>query len=162
MVAAQRDELRVAGADAGRLGCLVDDLAGAQLEEGFVHLSLGEPVVEGRDGDVAAVGDLGPGLVRVDPCARVVACSGHLACAGGADGAWTEAGSCGVGVRFGVWDVCAGGGGSWECGRTWSVADGCVEWCADNGNVIVLIGLNQTSDWLQVGEAGNAGEGPLD
>lgn len=49
-----------------------------------------------------------------------------------------------------------------DCFRTWSVADGCIEWRANNGNVVVLIGLDKTLDWLQVGEAGNAGEGPLD
>lgn len=48
------------------------------------------------------------------------------------------------------------------CFRTWSVADSCIERRADNGNVVVLIGLDKTLDWLQVGEAGNAGEGPLD
>jgi hypothetical protein len=46
-------------------------------------------------------------------------------------------------------------------GLTGSVADGCVEWCANNGDVVVLIGLDQTLNGLQVGEAGNAGEGPL-
>lgn len=46
--------------------------------------------------------------------------------------------------------------------RTWSVADGCIERCADNGNVVVLIRLDKALDRLQVGEAGNAGEGPLD
>jgi hypothetical protein len=45
---------------------------------------------------------------------------------------------------------------------TWSVADGCVKGCADDGDVVVLIGLDQTLDGLQVGETGNAGEGPLD
>lgn len=48
------------------------------------------------------------------------------------------------------------------CFRTWSVADSCIKWRADNGNVVVLIGLDKTLDRLQVGEAGNAGEGPLD
>jgi hypothetical protein len=28
------------------------------------------------------------------------------------------------------------------CFRTWSVADGCVEWRANNGNVVVLIRLD--------------------
>lgn len=45
--------------------------------------------------------------------------------------------------------------------RTRSVADGCIKWCTDNGNVVVLIGLDKTPDRLQVGEAGNAGESPL-
>lgn len=44
---------------------------------------------------------------------------------------------------------------------TWSVADGCVEWRANDGDVISLLWLDETLDRLEVGEAGNAGEGPL-
>lgn len=47
-------------------------------------------------------------------------------------------------------------------GLTGSVADGCVEGSANHGDIVVLIGLDQTLDRLQVGEAGDAGEGPLD
>lgn len=57
-------------------------------------MALGERVVEGGDGDVAAVSYLGPGFVGVYSGAGVVACAGHLAGAGGADGAGAEAGSC--------------------------------------------------------------------
>lgn len=49
-----------------------------------------------------------------------------------------------------------------DCFRTWSVADGCIERCANDGDVVVLIGLDKTLDGLQVGKAGNAREGPLD
>lgn len=49
-----------------------------------------------------------------------------------------------------------------DCFRTWSVADGCIKRRANDRDVVVLIGLDKTLDGLQVGEAGNAGEGPLD
>lgn len=138
VVATESNKLGMSRADGVlALGRLVHRLAGTELQEGFVHLALGQPVVEGRDGDVAAVGDLGPGLVRVDPRAGVVACSCHLASGCGADGAWTEA-------------------------STGSVADGCVEGCADHGDVVVLSGLDETLDGVEVGKAGDAGEGPLD
>ena len=45
----------------------------AQLLERFGHLDEGQRVVHGRDGDVAAVDDLGPALVRVDIGPRVEA-----------------------------------------------------------------------------------------
>jgi len=147
------------GTNSGRLGRLVHDLARSQLQERFVHLSLGEPVVKWCDRDVAAVGNLGPRLVGVDSGACVVASCGHLAGAGGADGAGTEPGSWGVvSTSLEVRLVCRWVG----VVLTWSVADGCIEGCSDHGDVVVLIGLDQTLNGLQVGEAGNAGEGPLD
>lgn len=94
VITAQSDELGVAGSNAiAALGRDVDGLARAELEERFVHLALGETVVEGGDWDIAAVGDLGPGFVGVDSGAGVEACSGHLAGAGGANGAGSEAGT---------------------------------------------------------------------
>lgn len=57
-------------------------------------MTFGETVVEGGDGDISAVGDLGPGFVGVDTGASVEACAGHLAGAGGADGAGTETSTC--------------------------------------------------------------------
>jgi hypothetical protein len=36
-----------------------------EVGEGFAHLAQGEGVVEGRDGDVAAVDDRGPFLVGI-------------------------------------------------------------------------------------------------
>lgn len=94
-------------------------------------MPLGKRVVEWRDGDVAAVGDLGPGFVGVDSGAGVVACAGHLAGAGGADGARAEAGSCcccPLAMGFFVRIVADG--------VTWPVADGCVEGGADDGDII--------------------------
>lgn len=119
------------------LGCLVHDLPGSKLQEGFVHLALGQTVVEGCDRDVSAVGDLGPGLVGVYACAGVVASAGHLAGTGGADCAGSEAG-------------------------TRSVADGCVEGGTDHGDVVVLGWFDETLYGAEVGKAGDAGEGPLD
>jgi hypothetical protein len=46
--------------------------------------------------------------------------------------------------------------------RTRPVADGCIEGRADYGDIITLIGLNQTLDGFQVGEAGNAGKCKLE
>jgi hypothetical protein len=59
-----------------------------------------------------------------------------LAGAGGADGAGTET-------------------------RAGSVGDCCVEGGADDGDVVVFGGFDETFYRAEVGEAGDAGEGPL-
>jgi hypothetical protein len=46
--------------------------------------------------------------------------------------------------------------------RTRSVADGCIEGGADDSDIVTLIGLDQTLDRLQVGEASNARKCKLD
>jgi hypothetical protein len=55
------------------------------------HLGQCHGVVHGRDGDVAAVGDGGPGGVRVDAGAGIEAAEGGLASGGCADGSGSEA-----------------------------------------------------------------------
>lgn len=100
-------------------------------------MSLGEPVVKRCDGDIATIGDFRPRFVRVNARARVVAGAGHLAGAGGADSAGTEA-------------------------RAGSVGDCCVEGGADDGDVVVFGGFDETFYGAEVGEAGDAGEGPLE
>jgi len=103
VVAAEGDQPGPAGGDA--LGAVRGvggggGGAGQQLQEGLVHLALGEAVVEGGDGDVAAVEQRGPRPVRVDAGAHVVAGAGQLAGAGGADGAGAEAGACVVSMTL--------------------------------------------------------------
>ena len=72
----------------------VEGRAGAEFEEGGGHLVQGEGVVEGGEGDVAAVEDAGPGCVGVEAAAGVEAAEGGLAGGGGADGAGAESGAC--------------------------------------------------------------------
>ena len=74
-----------------------------------------EGVVEGRDGDVAAVEDGSPVDVGVYAGAVVEAAVGGLACGGMADGAGAEAGA-------------------------WAVGDGGVEGDAEDGDVVGLVG----------------------
>ncbi len=61
-----------------------------ELEVRFAHLAQGQGVVEGRDGDVAAVEDGEGCLVGVQRGAVVEAAEGGLPGRGGADGAWAE------------------------------------------------------------------------
>lgn len=55
-----------------------DTLPPAQLLEGLRHLLPRNVIVERRDGDVPAVDDVRPALVRVDVCARVEAAEAGL------------------------------------------------------------------------------------
>jgi hypothetical protein len=55
---------------------------------------------------------------------------------------------------------CGADGAGAEAGA-WSVADGRVEGGTNYGDVVVLFGLDETFDGLEVGEAGDASEGPL-
>lgn len=50
-----------------------------QLLQRLRHLLARNTVVHGRDGDVAAVDDLGPALIRIDARSRVEAAEGSLA-----------------------------------------------------------------------------------
>lgn len=109
----------------------------AELLEGLGHLLAGDVVVDRGDGDVAAVDDLGPVLVRVDAGARVEAAERRLAGRSLADGARAEAGSR-------------------------AVRHGRVEGCADDGDVEGLGGLGEALDVVEVGEGADAVEGPLD
>ena len=65
----------------------------AQLLERFRHLGECQGVVHGRDGDVAAVNDLGPALVRVDIGPRVEASERSLPRRRLADGSRSETGT---------------------------------------------------------------------
>lgn len=96
MVSAQRQKLGLTGRDA--LGAVLgvgwrEGGTTAQFEEGFVHLTLSEAVVEWRHGNIAAVLQRSPGEIGIDTSASIVARSGHLTSAGCADGAGTEAGA---------------------------------------------------------------------
>lgn len=84
VVAAKRDDLR-AGEDRRGGGPVVE------LAIGGGHLSQGHGVVHGGDGDVAAVGDGGPGGVGVDARTGVEAPEGVLTGGGCADGFGAEA-----------------------------------------------------------------------
>ena len=87
----------------------------------------GEGVVEGCDGDVAAVEDEGPVDIGVDAGPVVEASVGGLAGRGVADGAWAEAG--------------AG-----------TVAYGCVEGGSDDADVKGLVGGCEAFDMAKMGE----------
>jgi len=77
---------------AGRVGER-ERAAADELGVGGRHLVQCQGVVEGRDGDVAAIEDLGPGLVRVNGRPVVEASETGLPGGGGADGAWAETGA---------------------------------------------------------------------
>lgn len=101
MVAAEGEELGDAAVRDGGGGVGGGGLAVREVGEGLGHLAKGEGVVEGRDGDVAAVDYFGPFLVGVQARARVVASKTGLASAGGSDCTGTKAsagavGYCGV------------------------------------------------------------------
>lgn len=137
MITAERDQLRMPRANARRFGRQIHRLPTAQLQKRLIHLPLGQAVIEGSDGDIATISDLGPRFVGVDAGAGVVTCAGHLAGAGRADGTGPEAGA-------------------------WSVGDGRVEGGTDDGDIVVFRGFHETFDGAKVSEAGNAGEGPLE
>lgn len=80
----------------------------------FGHLPQCEGVVEGRDGDVAAVYDFCPLGVRIDAGPWVEASEAGLAGTGSSNGTRAKA--------------CAG-----------AVGNCCVEWRSENGNVIFLL-----------------------
>ncbi len=86
VVSAERDDLWLR--EARRNG-----RPGAELGKRRTHLCQCLGVVHGRHGDVAAVEDLGPVLVRVHACPGVEAPERGLARRGGADCSWAEAGS---------------------------------------------------------------------
>lgn len=67
------------------------------------------------------------------------------------------------GVRSGLLFISLSLGGSFLLGLdiTRSVADRCVEWGPNDGDIILLLWLDETFDRLEMGKAGNAGEGPL-
>ena len=109
---------------------------GQELSVGGGHLVEGQGVVEGGDGDVAAVEDKGPGCVGVDAGAMVEGAVGCLAGGGVADSARAEAGSC-------------------------SIAHCCVERGTDDANVKWLIRGGQAFDVSEVGEGADACECPL-
>lgn len=69
-------------------------VAGTEFEVGFAHLTESKGIVEGCDGDVAAVEDSEGGCVGVEVRAMVEAPEGGLTGGGGADGARTETRSC--------------------------------------------------------------------
>jgi hypothetical protein len=101
------------------------------------HLLQSNGIVDGCDGDVTAVEDGGPVGVGVYAGSGVEAPEGGLAGRGGADGAGPEAG--------------AG-----------SVGDGCVEGSAEDGDVEEGRRRGQAFCVGEVGEGGDACEGPLD
>lgn len=70
-----------------------------EVGEGFAHLAEGEGIVEGRDGNVAAVDYRGPFLVGIKTGSWVVAAESCLAGAGCADCSWSESGAGAVGDR---------------------------------------------------------------
>jgi hypothetical protein len=109
----------------------------SELLERSGHLLQSNGVVDGRDGDVTAVEDGGPVGVGVYTGSGVEAAEGGLAGRGGTDSAGPEAG--------------AG-----------SVGDGCVERGAEDGDVEKGRRRGQTFGVGEVGEGGDACEGPLD
>ena len=133
MVAAEAHDLR---ADVGCRVRVRERPTGEELRIGFLHLPEGELVVEGRDGDVAAVEDVGPGGVGVEARAVVEGAVGGLAGGGGAEGAGAEA-------------------------RAGAVGDGGVEGDAEDGDVVGDGGVGEAWGVGEVGEGADAGEGPL-
>jgi hypothetical protein len=75
-------------------------------------------------------------LVGVETGSWVVAAESCLASAGGADCSWAE--SC-----------------------SWAVGDGGVEGGAEDGDVVFLLGVLETTGVRQVGKSRNATEAPL-
>ena len=137
VVAAEGEEFRDAAVGDGGLGVVGRGFAVGEVGEGFGHLAQGEGVVEGGDGDVAAVDYGGPVLVGVDLGARVVAAEAGLAGGGGADSAGTEA-------------------------RAGAVGDSGVEGGAEDGDVVAGGGVLEAADVGEVGEGGYAAEAPLE
>ena len=97
MVAAEGEEFGDVAVGVG--GRFAGEWRGAmgQVGERFAHLTEGEGVVEGRDGDVAAVDDRGPFLVWIKTGSWVVTAETCLTGAGCADCSWSESGSWAVG-----------------------------------------------------------------
>lgn len=91
---AERDAVVAAEGEEFGFAVGVGGGAGVQFEVGGGELLEGEGVVEGGEGDVAAVEDGGPGCVGVEAAAGVEAAEGGLARGGGADGAGAESGAC--------------------------------------------------------------------
>ena len=86
----------------------------------FRHLPQCEGIVEGRDGDVAAVNDLCPLGVRIDAGPWVEASEAGLACTGSSNSARSKTSAGAVG----------------HCS---------VEWRSENGDIILLLWVLQAS-----------------
>lgn len=129
MIATQRKQL-------GLLGDGARCLPPAELLQGLGHLLAGNVVIDGGDGDVAAVHHLSPVLVGVDAGAGVEAPERRLAGRGLADGTGPEA-------------------------RARAVAHSRVEGDADDGDVEGLGRLSETLDVVKVGKGANSVKGPL-
>ena len=93
----------------------------------FAHLPQCESVVEGRDGNIAAVNDFCPLGVRIDASSWVEASEAGLASTGSSNSARSKA--------------CTGPVG--HCG---------IEWRSENGNVIFLLRMLQASRVRKVGK----------
>lgn len=61
-----------------------------------------------------------------------------MACAGGADGAGAEAGAFALSALHSAYNLCRKGGK----GHTRSIANSGIKWCADNSDVVTLVGLD--------------------
>ena len=137
VIAAQRDQLRDPPILDLRILISSRRSTMRQIRERLGHLAERQRVVDGCDGDVAAVEEGGPAGVGVDARAGVVAAGDGLAGGGCADGAGAEA--------------CAG-----------AVGDSCVEGGAEDGDVVGGFGVLEAAGVGEVGEGVNAGEAVLE
>lgn len=155
VVPAEGDELRLG--QQGRHGA-----PAAQLREGLGHLLQGHGIVDGHDGDVAAVEDGRPVLVRVDARPGVEAPKGRLPGRGMANGAGAKPCAC---WRLSVF-VRHERGGKEEKSRafvslTRSVAHSRIKRGAHDGDVEQLGRVRQALDVLEMGKAADPSEWPL-
>lgn len=129
MIATEREQL-------GFRGDRRYSLAHSQLLQCLRHLLLSNIIINRCYRDISAIHDLGPVLIWIDVCSRIVAAERVLATGCVTNTSWTK--SC-----------------------TGSIRHGGVEWSANNSDVVGLGWLCQAFDMIQVRESANAAECPL-
>lgn len=136
MIATERQQLWcVTILDVG-LGIVLGGLAMGQIRERLSHLPESKGIIEWTDGNIAAVDDFGPALVRIDVCSRIVASKSSL-----------TSRSCPYCSRSKT--------------SSWSVRHGSIERCSENGDIVCFIGVLQATRMRKMGECGNTGKAPL-